>query len=246
MQTRHWVMGVVAALFISAPASAQVVHSVNFGGGLFSPRGLDGRVDGDVLVRNYFGEELSGARGLSAALAFEIKDFRSGSLFGEWNVGFGDHVEVGAGVGFYGRSVPTVYLDLVDERDREIEQTLRLRVVPITAVVRFLPFGDAGTVQPYVGAGIGLLNYRYSEVGRFVDSETLDIFEDRFTARGVAPGAVFLGGLRLPLGGDVYGMSLEGRYLVGSGDTGGFDEGFLDEKIDLSGFLFNVGFHVRF
>ncbi len=132
------------------------------------------------------------------------------------------------------------------------------------AVVRFLPFGRAGGTQPYVGAGLGLLQYRYSEIGRFVDPETLDYFDsstlnvdDRFktcskanwlgpTVCGTAAGSVILGGLRLPLGGDVYGMSLEGRYLMGVGETGGLDAGFLDEKIDLSGFQFNIGFHMRF
>jgi hypothetical protein len=233
-------------LLVGAPASAQVVHAIQFGGGGFFPRGIENRLAGDVLVRNYLGEQLPGRPSLSDALAFEIKDFRSGSGFAEWNVGLGSHVELGAGVGVFGRSVPTVYLDLVDDRGREIEQTLRLRVVPLTAVVRFLPFGRPGDVQPFVGVGVGLLNYRYSEIGRFVDPQDLDIFEDRFVTSGRALGGVVLGGLRLPLGGDVFGMSLEGRYITGEGETGGLDAGFLDEKIDLSGFQFNVGFQVRF
>jgi hypothetical protein len=247
MRIRSGIWGLAAiGLFIAAPASAQTVSSLHLGGGLFSPKGLDSRVQGDVLARNYLGEPVPAYPTLSDALAFEIKDFRSGSLFAEYNVSFGHHVEVGAGVAVFGRSVPSVYLDLVDERNREIDQTLRLRVVPLTAVVRFLPFGRAGDVQPFVGAGVALLNYRYSEVGRFVDTDTLDIYDDRYTASGSAPGVVVLGGVRPPLGGDVFGMSLEGRYLSGSGDTGGLEAGFLDEKIDLGGFLFNVGFNVRF
>lgn len=248
MRNRYAAIGSLAAfaLMLAVPASAQVVHSVSFGGGFFTPRGLDSRVDGDVLVRNKIGEQILEFPTLTDALAFDIGDFRSGTVFAEWNIGIGNHVEIGAGVAAFGRSVPTLYVDLVDEFDREIEQTLKLRVVPITGVVRFMPFGRAGDVQPYVGAGVGLLSYRYSEFGRFVDGDTLDIFEDRYTATGTAPAAVLLGGVRLPIGGDVYGLSLEGRYLMGSGNTGGFDEGFLDEKIDLSGLLFNVGFQVRF
>lgn len=246
MRMLHRVLSAAVVLAVAAPAAAQTVSSLHFGAGGFFPRGLDSRIAGDVLVRNYFGETLPSFPRLSDALAFEIKDFRSGSVFAEWNVGFGNHVEVGAGVAAFGRTVPTVYLDLVDERGREIDQALKLRVVPVTAVVRFLPFGRAGDAQPYVGVGVAALRYRYSEVGRFVDNRTLDIFEDRYSVSGVVPGGVVVGGVRLPLGGDVYGMSLEGRYLMGSGDTGGLDEGFLDEKIDLSGFLFNVGFQVRF
>jgi hypothetical protein len=142
--------------------------------------------------------------------------------------------------------VPTIYLDLVDEQGREIEQKLGLRVAPMTAVVRFLPFGNARTVQPYVGAGVGLFNFRYSEQGRFVDPETLDIFEEAFTAKGTVPGGVVLGGLRVPLGGDIYGLTIEGRYQFATGETGGIEEGFLDEKIDLGGFNLNFGFLVRF
>lgn len=246
MRLCRCVLAVLTLLIIATPASAQAVSSLHLGAGLFSPRGLDSRVDGDVLVRNYLGRRIPSLSTETDALAFEIKDFRSGSVFAEWNVGFGNHVEVGAGIAAFGKTVPTVYLDLVDERNREIEQELRLRVVPLTAVARFLPFGRAGDVQPFVGVGVAALRFRYSEVGRFVDFDTLDIFEERYVATGMAPGLVIVGGLRLPLGGDVYGMSLEGRYLSGSGKTGGLDEGFLDDKIDLSGLLFNVGFNVRF
>lgn len=246
MRIRHAMFGLLAAVLLAAPASAQVVQSIHFGGGLFTPKGLESRVEGDVLVRDYFGEFLPADPSVSDALAFDIKDFRSGSLFGEWNVAFGHNVEVGAGIGVFGRSVPTVYLDLTDLSDREIEQTLRLRVIPMTAVVRFMPFGRTGDVQPYIGAGAGLLQYRYSEIGQFVDPNDLAIYDARYTASGVTPAAVVLGGVKLPLGGDVYGLTLEGRYLMGSGKTGGIEAGFLDEKIDLGGFLFNVGVQVRF
>jgi hypothetical protein len=235
-----------AALGAASPASAQVVQSVNFGAGIFAPRGFDSRVDNDVLLRDRLGEFLPADPGLSDALAFEMSDFRSGQLFGEWNLAFGDHVEIGAGASFYKRSVPSVYYDLVDEQGRDIDQTLRLRVVPVTAVVRFLPFGRAGDVQPYVGAGVGAFSYRYAEFGRFVDPENLDIYEARYTATGVAPGGVVLGGVRLPMGGDIYGLTLEGRYQFATGDTGGIEEGFLADKIDLGGFQFNVGLLIRF
>ena len=246
MRIRQSILVLAATVLVAAPAAAQTVSSLHLGAGLFTPKGLNSRVAGDVLVRDYDGRAVPALPGFSDALAFEISDFRSGNVFAEWNVGFGDHVELGFGVSAFGRTVPTVYLDLVDERNREIDQELQLRVVPLTAVARFMPFGRAGDVQPFVGVGVPALRYRYSESGRFVDTDTLDVFEDRFTTSGFAPGLVVLGGLKLPLGGDVFGMTLEGRYLSCAGDTGGFDAGFLDEKIDLGGFLFNVGFNVRF
>lgn len=247
MQVRHTAIALLlAAPLMTSPASAQVVQSLHLGGGIFSPKGFDSRVEGDVLVRDAFGEQLPGYPDLSDALVFDMSDFRSGQLFGEWNVAFGNHVEVGAGVGFYRRSTPSVYWDLVDEQGHEIDQTLQLRIVPLTAVVRFLPFGRIGDVQPYIGAGVGIFNYRYAEFGRFVDPDTLEIFEQRYRTSGAATGGVVLGGVRFPLGGDIYGLTLEYRHQFATGDTGGLDNGFLDEKIDLGGGNFNIGFLIRF
>jgi hypothetical protein len=229
---------VLATIVVAVPASAQVVQSLQVGVGAFFPRGFDTRVDGDTLVADLVDEN---------PLAFRIGDFKSAQLFAEWNVAFGDHLEVGAGLGFSRRSVPTLYRDLQDaDTGFDIEQTLKLRMVPITGVVRFLPFGDAADVQPYVGVGAGVVNFRYSEAGDFVDPSDLSIFSDRFTATGNAPIGIVLGGVRFPIGGDIYGLSIEGRYQFGSGDTGGLDAGFLGDKIDLSGGQLNFGFLVRF
>ena len=47
-------------------------------------------------------------------LAFTVSDF-SGRLFGgEYLVGLGDYFDAGLGVGFYQRTVPTVYTDFVN------------------------------------------------------------------------------------------------------------------------------------
>jgi hypothetical protein len=226
------------SLFIATPAAAQVVQSLHLGVGVFSPRGFDSRVDGDVLVEDLTSFE---------PLLFGIEDFRNASFFGEWQVAFGERVEVAAGLGYYGETVPSLYRDLVDGVDGgEIEQDLKLRIVPVTGVVRFMPFGRAGDFQPYVGAGVGAFNWRYIEDGEFVDTFDYSIFEDRFEASGTQIGPIALGGVRIPIQGDIYGLTLEYRYQFLSGDTGGLDAGFLGDKIDLSGGTFNFGFLVRF
>jgi hypothetical protein len=247
--TRTWIRAgglFIVALLMGAPASAQVVQSFQVGVGGFFPRGLDARVAEDVLLRNFVGEPLPAFPTLTDSLAFQIKDFRSGHAFGEWNVAIGPHLEIGAGIGIHGRSVPTLYRDLVDPDQFDIEQTLRLRTVPITALVRFMPFGGFNSVQPYVGVGVSALLFRYSEIGSFVDPVTLDIFDERFVTTGTAFGPLLAGGIRVPLGGDVYALSLEGRYQYGSGKTGGEAKGFVADKIDLGGGQFTVGFLVRF
>jgi hypothetical protein len=119
-------------------------------------------------------------------------------------------------------------------------------MIPFTATVKFLPVGDATSVQPYVGAGITMVNFRYTETGEFVDPFDGFIFADRFVAKGTAFGPVFFGGIRIPMGGDVYALTIEGRYQIVDGETGGAQAGFLGDRIDLSGGLLNVGFLIRF
>ena len=263
----------VSSAFASMPstASAQVVQSFNAGLGWFIPRGLDGRPNDDVFLRNAVGElvpafdfdpEFTDALATFScgeprtADCFEFKRFRGVHFFGEWNLAFGNRVEVGAGVGVFQRTVPTLYRDIVNgafEPARNIEQEVSLRVVPVTGVVRFLPIGGPGDVQPYVGVGVAALNFRYRERGDFVDVETGDVFcagspgcsDPAYVAKGTALGGLWLVGLRLPLGGDIYGLNLEYRRLYGKGDAG-IDKGFVADKIDLGAGTFTVGFQVRF
>ena len=236
-------------LGVAVPAAAQqVVHSLTLGAGIFFPRGFDSRVDGDVLVANLTQPAVPGLGGSTSSLDFEVSDFRAFPIFGEWNIGFGDRIEVSVGVGYQNKNVDSRYRDLVNtaNNDADIVQELRLRMIPITGTVKFLPMGQAGQFQPYFGGGISAVNFHYQEAGDFVDPSTLEIFNDKFTASGTAFGALILGGLRMPLGGDVYALQVEGRYLFGSGDTGGADAGFLGDKIDLSGGSINFGFLIRF
>lgn len=252
--------GVFAALMVglAVPASAQVVHSLSFGLGLFSPRSFDSRVAGDVWVADLTQPEVS--PGITGSLDFDfsrgsldddIHQFRAMPIFGEWHIGFGDHVEVGFGVGYQSKRVESSYLDLVNGHgtvstadDTEILQTLRLRVIPVTGVVRFLA-GHPGNFQPYVGAGVAAVRFRYSEAGDFVDTSDFSVFNDRFVATGTATGGLVLGGFRMPLGGDVYALNLEGRYLWANGNTGGFPN-FLGDKIDLGGGSINFSFMIRY
>ncbi|MEO6223935.1 MAG: hypothetical protein ABIP90_11865, partial [Vicinamibacterales bacterium] len=232
----------VLTLVAAVPASSQVVHSIGFGGGVFVPRSCTDRLDcrvargsDDVLV-----EDLN-------SLSFRVKDFRGGLVFGEWNTTFDDRVELSLGAGFYRRTVPSVYTDFVDIDLSEIEQDLRLRVIPVSAVVRFLPFNRAGQLQPYFGAGVAALNWKYSETGEFIDFNNNNaVFEDHYVASGTTFAPVLLGGLRMPINGDLYALNAEFRYQFGKGNTGGSENGFLAEKINLAGLNFTLGFQIRF
>lgn len=230
MRILHMTTGVLlaAALLLPQPARAQQAINLSFGG--FTPTGADARVDGDVLLEN------------RTILAFDVNDFNTGSVGLEWLLPVGEFFEVGAGVGYTSRTVPTVYNNFVNRNGAEIEQDLRLRITPMTATVRVLPFGRSRAVKPYLGAGVGFFNYRYSEVGDFVDFTDRSVFTDRFVASGTETGPVALAGIRFPLG-DTWSLGGEVRYQKAEADL---SEDFLGPKLDLGGFHYLMTVHIRF
>ncbi len=249
MTKRMWLQGVrcglaaaiAAAVFTPAVAEAQITRvsgsdarqSLVFSVGYFSVRGEDSRVDDDVLVTNL------------EALAFDIKDF-NGALFGaEYLFPLGDYMEAGVGAGYYQRTVPSVYRDVTNVNGSEIEQDLKLRIAPLTATVRFLPLGRGASVEPYVGAGIGVFNWRYSETGEFVDFSDGSIFRENYVAKGNAVGPVIFAGVRAPVA-DVWTVGGEFRSQRAEGDTDSAESGLLADKIDLGGWSANFTFGFRF
>ncbi len=229
VRTMLWV---VATLAIAAPAAAQTVQGFQIGAGWFVPKGYDGRPINDVLVVD------------SNTLLFSFSDLNSGQVFGEWNLDFGKHLEFGAGIGYYRGTAPSVYRDVVNTNGAEIRQNLRLRTTPISAVVRFMPFGAPGHFQPYVGAGISATLYRYSEFGQFVDPDG-NIFQTTFEHSSVAPVGMVLVGVRMPIKGDIFALMTEYRYQWGSTDSLPLDQ-FLSNKLDLGGQGFTFAFQVRY
>ena len=225
-----WAVAVLTVSLASADTAFAQQQTLNFSIGLFTVRGEDARVDGDALVEN---------RNL---YLFEFDDFNSASIGAEYLIGFGDYFEAGGGVGFTSRGVDTIYEDYVRPDGTEIDQTLKLRIVPISATVRILPLGRSGVFQPYVGGGIGIYNWRYSETGDFIDFSVpgRTIFRESYTATGTSVGPVAVFGARFPLGNLTFGGEV--RYQKAEGDLDERD--FLGPKIDLGGFHYaaTVGF----
>ncbi|HET7217264.1 MAG TPA: outer membrane beta-barrel protein [Vicinamibacterales bacterium] len=250
MMKRHWLKVVRVALpgafvaAMAASASAQIVqvtrsdarHAVGFNLGYFAVKGEDSRVDDDVLVANLSSSD---------PLLFEIDDFNGFTLGGEWLYGVSEYIETGVGIGYYQRTVTSIYADKVNANGSEIVQDLKLRIAPITATVRFLPIGRSGPVEPYIGGGIGFFLWRYSETGEFVDSSDDTIFRDTYKADGAAVGPVILGGIRFPAG-DAVTVGAELKWQKAEGDTNSVESRLLGNKIDLGGTSFNFTMHFRF
>lgn len=221
----------LAAVGVFAPSPGYAQQSINFYAGGFVPTGEDARDHDDVLWNNL------------DFLAFNVKDFNGGTAGVEYLVGLSEYVDAGLGVGVYRRTVPSVYANLVNNNGSEIEQDLKLRMVPFTATVRFLPIGRSAGVEPYIGGGVAIINFRYSESGGFVDFADNSVFRDTFIGKGTATGATILGGLRVPL--DNWAIGGEVRWQRALGDLPS-SEGFAGPKIDLGGWNYLATFQVKF
>ena len=239
------VPGLVAAMLLigglASTASAQVVqvtradarNLVGFNLGYFMVKGEDSRVDGDVLLADL------------NDLAFQIDDFNNFTFGGEWLYGVGKFVETGVSVGYYQSTVTSVYRNFVNDNGSEIVQDLKLRITPINATIRFLPAGRGAPIEPYIGGGLGIFNWRYSESGEFVDFSDGSIFRERYKADGWSVGPVIVAGLRIPIG-DALTTGFEYKWQKAEGDTDSAQTNLLGDKIDLGGNTFSFTMHFRF
>jgi opacity protein-like surface antigen len=227
---RRAIVGGMAALLMGVtPVLAQdSVVGVNIGGYLV--KGEDGRSRDDVLAQNL------------SFLLFDIDEFDGATVGGDYYLSIGSFIEVGGGVGFYQRTVPSIYADYVDEDGTEIDQDLKLRVIPVTAAVRFFPLSRDVGFQPYIGAGVAFNRWRYSETGEFLDFSDGSIFRDNFVDEGTKAGPLFLGGVRFPIGSSAL-IGGEYRHTRAKVDLDP-DLGFAGDTLDIGGnsFLFTVQF----
>ena len=219
-----------------APTPGYAQQSLNFFVGGFVPRGEDARVDGDVLLNDlgFFTFDPSDPGGL--------EKFKGWTIGAEWLIAVHDNVEVGLGLGVYSKSVDSMYSDLVNENGANIEQRLKLRIVPFTASFRVLPFGRRAPIQPYLGAGVSIMSWRYTETGDFVDFNG-NIFPDRFIGSGTETGPLLLGGVRIPIGSVDLGGEI--RHQSGTGKVDPLDFAGAT-KVDLGGFSYLATVNIRF
>lgn len=221
---------VCAAMLVGAGTAHAQQQTVNFTIGYFAPHGEDARTAGDVLVAN------------RNFLLFNIDDFDTGSVGGEWLFPVGEFLEGGIGVSFSRRTVPTFYRDFQANDGTEIVSDMRLRTVPTTFSLRLLPLGHHNGFQPYIGAGLAVIAWRYSETGDFIDFNNNNaVFRDSFVNTGADVGPVVIGGIRGAS--RTFSAGFEVRYQSAEGTL---DSSFAGPKIDLGGWTYNGTFGFRF
>jgi opacity protein-like surface antigen len=203
---------------VSTPALAQQSISLNLGA--FIPKGEDSRVNNDVLLQD------------RQYLLFRFKDFNGATVGADYLVGLGGFLEASVGASYYSRTAHSVYDQWVNADGSEVAQDLKLQIVPLTATLRILPFGRRGGFEPYVGGGVGVFLWRYSETGEFVDFADESIFRARYIGTGTAVGPVAVFGARFSPARRV-GAGMEFRYQKAEGKLDGNQ--FYGDRIDLGG-----------
>jgi hypothetical protein len=181
-------------------------------------------------------------------------DFRAPSVGGELGYRLSERIDLLLGIEYTRFSRRSEYRDWVDLDDLPIEQVTSLTRMPFTASIKYylLPSGrQIGSfawvptrLAPFVGAGGGIMRYRFEQQGDFVDFNTEEnvIFSDVIIDEGVSPTAHLFVGSDLAL---ATRLALTGqlRYTWAKARMGFIFEGFDD--IDLSGVQATVGLVLR-
>ena len=201
------------------------------------------RAGGDLL--EFFQSELT----------LERDDFRAPSFSGEFMMVVHPRIDLALGAGWSKAESTSEFREFVEEVDGEdvpIRQTTSLRVLPVTASLRFYPLSRGRSISelawiparttPYLGGGGGFAWYRLRQYGDFVSQTDLSIFTDDWESKSRTTVGHLFAGVDHWFTPRV-GANLEGRYNFGSATPGNDFAGW--ESVDLSGLQVGVGLALR-
>jgi opacity protein-like surface antigen len=229
---RRMLTAAVMLLASSGTAAAQdMVLGGNIGG--FLVRNEESRDRDDVLRNN------------RTFLVFDIDEFDSTTVGGDFAVSAGSFLEVGVSLNYTQSTVPSINADIVEDDGTEIVMEMKQKIVPLALTAKLFPFTRDANIQPYLGGGVQFNRWQYTEVGEFLDYDTGDIFRDSFQDDGVETGPVYLAGIRFPIG-DSLLMGGEWRYATAKAELDP-SLGFYGDSLDLGGhsWLFTVAYKFK-
>ena len=186
-------------------------------------------------------------------LTLEKEHFNAPGFAADAAFAIGSRAQIEATFDFNRITRQSEYRDFVDNTLQPIEQSTSLRTTHVAGGIRYAltPRGYAVSrlawiprrVVPFVGAGAGVVFYRFAQNGDFVDFEDLSVFRDSFRSQGWAPTAHAFGGVDLQIYKGLYG-TVQGRYTKAAARL---SSDFVDfDPIDLSGFRLSAGINIVF
>lgn len=187
-------------------------------------------------------------------LTLDKSDFRSSAWRAELAIRATERFDVALGVGLSRSYTWSEMRDWVDLDNLPIEQATTFTRVPVTLSLKVYLTDRGRSIgqfawiperwSPFVGAGAGLLWYKFDQEGDFVDFETLDVYYDILASSGTTPTGHLFAGADVSLG-TTFILSGEGRYSwARTGMNSLAFDGFDD--IDLDGFKIMLGLSISF
>lgn len=186
-------------------------------------------------------------------LTVKTSDLRGIYLAAELGIRASEHVDFVLGVGHTSSATRSKFRHWEYEDESDIVQTTEFTTTPLTVGLKayLLPRGRAigsyawipRTVNPYAGAAVGIVRYRFQQYGEFVDYETLEIFTDTFRSVETGSTAHFFAGIDIGVNHRTL-FTGEARY--------GFAKAPLDQQyfrgftdLDLAGLKIGLGISFR-
>ena len=256
VSTARWTAAtIVAALALAGAAAAQPTGGDGF---------LFGEPPGALTIRGGLATASAGGDVFGDAtrhLTLGRGDFVGGSAAAELALRLADsRLQLVFGTGLTAASADSEFRYWVEEGptaseddDVPIRQTTSFYRVPVTLGLKMYVTPQGRSIgryawvparfAPYLGAGGGVMWYRYRQEGDFVDFETTRVFADLLESSGWGPTAYAGGGLDFTLSPHV-ALTADARYQYGRARPNQAFEGF--ERVDLSGVITTFGVNFRF
>lgn len=245
MHTRFWSILGVAVSAVSASAEAQGGRGFLFGEPVatFSVHGGLAMPGASSDLFTFTTDELT----------LDRSDFNAIASGADLAIRVGSRVDLVLGLAAARSSRRSEFRDWVDNNDQPIEQVTQFSRTPIGGGLRYHLRERGRTIgsfawipapfDPWVGAGVGMMKYRFRQTGDFIDYQTLNVFSDQFDASGWSPFAQASVGAGWSLS-HRWVLTGEIRYLRASADLSDDFLGF--ERLDLSGIATQFGIAIRF
>ena len=239
----------VAITLPSGPASAQVAGNGYLFHAPYVTLGVRGGYANAIAGSDVFDD-------VTRQLTLNKSDFGSLTIGADVAFRLTSHLDLTLDAAYSRSNRKSDFRDFVDNNDLPIEQTTSFERIPLTANLKFhlAPTGRSighlawipSRVVPYIGAGVGVMQYRFKQEGDFVDFNTNAVFPATFDTGGDGKDWAFIGqamaGVEYNFA-PMLGVALDARYLHGRGSLGTAFKGY--DKIDLSGVSASVGLSVR-
>ena len=186
-------------------------------------------------------------------LTVNRRDFRAFNIAGDVAFQLRERLQAYASVGHSRSVTSSEFRGFVDNNDMPIEQKTTFTRLPVTLGAKFYLTKPGRSVArrawiparltPYAGGGAGMMWYRLTQKGDFVDFDTMNIFPDTFKSSGLAPTATAFAGFEINVH-PRFVLNVEGRQTWAKSKLGRDFSGFA--PIDLSSFAITTGFSIRY